>query len=214
MATTAPITMLMLGVNVVIYVVGMVAPEAGDQLFRWMAQANWLVEEGEWWRMLTAAFLHAGFTHILFNGWALYVFGPRLEQQVGSAAFLGLYLASAVAGGAAAYLLGDIGDVVVGASGAIFGLFGAWLFSAWRVRHTRMGRALFQQLVVLLAINAMLPLIAPRISWQGHLGGLVAGVVIASIWSRTPARTRSDEMIRAGSAAVVGVIAMILATIV
>lgn len=181
-------------------------PWAGDLIEQNAAQANWLVAAGEWWRVLTAAFLHGSATHLLFNMWALYVFGPELERQVGSATFAVLYLATAAAGGAAAYFLSEELTLLVGASGAIFGLFGVWLVGSWRIRHTRAGAALYRQLLILLGINAVFSFAVPRISWQGHLGGFLAGMLIGFLWGLLPRKTQPA---RAGVAAAVGVLALL-----
>ena len=168
--------------TVAIYLLGALSAEAELWFFRNLSQVNVLVTAGDWWRIFTAALLHAGLLHLLFNMYALWLFGPRLEQQVGSSAFAALYVASAGAGGVFAYFLGPDRVPMVGASGAIFGLFGAWIFVAWRMRQTPGGRALFNQLGVLLVINLVISL-APGISWQAHLGGLLAGLGIAWLWS-------------------------------
>jgi len=182
---TAPVSMGIIALTAAIFLIGALSPEAERWLFVNLAQFNILVNAGEWWRVFSAALLHASIMHILFNMYALYLFGPRLEQQVGSPAFAALYLASAGAGGAAAYvLLGTTSTTpLVGASGAIFGLFGAWIFVAWRMRNTPGGRSMFTNLMVLLGINLALPLFIPNIAWEAHLGGLVAGFAIAYLWS-------------------------------
>ena len=95
-----PVAFSLIGISVVLFVVPRVAPGLADPTVRWArdlieqyaAQANWLVADGEWWRVLTAAFLHGSSTHLLFNMWALYIFGPELERQVGSLTFATLYL--------------------------------------------------------------------------------------------------------------------------
>jgi membrane associated rhomboid family serine protease len=180
---TAIVSYTILAVCVAIFVIGFVAPPLGDQLYG--VQANELVADGQWWRLLTAAFFHdpSSIVHIAFNMWALYVFGPQLEREVGSAAFLALYVAAALGGGVAFYLLAPRG-VAVGASGAIFGLFGAWLAASYRRRRTAAGAASLRQLLVLLGINMALAF-APgfNIAWQAHAGGLVAGFLIALAWS-------------------------------
>ncbi|MXZ07205.1 MAG: rhomboid family intramembrane serine protease [Acidimicrobiia bacterium] len=148
------------------------------------AHIGWLVRAGEWWRVITAAFLHTGLLHIVFNMYALYALGPFIERQAGKLRFVGLYLACAVAGGIAFQAMS--GGAAVGASGAIFGLFGAVLMETLPHRHTPSGDARFRQLVVLLGINLALPLIAPSIAWQAHIGGLVAGIFITWVWQKTP----------------------------
>lgn len=156
-----------------------------EQLFELFAQANFLVSEGQWWRIFTPVLLHAsGFTHILFNMWALWVLGPQIEKGVGTAPFVGAYLASAGVGGAFMYALGGPTDVAVGASGAIFGLFGIWFNWAVRRRNTIQGRMLLRQIGFLLILNGALPFIIPSIAWEAHLGGLAAGFVIGELWSR------------------------------
>jgi len=176
--------MTLVVLNVVIFFVGFLSADIDQELIERFALANWLVTAGEWWRIGTAAFLHGSIMHIAFNMYALYIFGPRLEQQVGSPAFVSMYVAAAAVGGATSYVLGPEQQVSIGASGAIFGLFGAWLFVAWRMRNTAGGRSMFNQLFVLLAINAALPLFIPGIDWRAHLGGLVAGIAIAFLWSK------------------------------
>ncbi len=181
-----------------------------ELLFESLAQVNFLIAQGEWWRIFTPVLLHAGLTHILFNMWALWVLGPQIERGVGTWPFVAAYLASAGMGGAFAYLMGDPSDVAVGASGAIFGLFGIWLNWAVRRRNTAQGRALLQQILFLLLLNAALPFLIPGIAWQAHLGGLVAGFVIGELWSRV--RRRNSELVRVAIAlAVAGVaVAMVL----
>ncbi len=180
---STPASMAILAISAAVYLAGFLVPDAAVVLFERGAQINPLVAQGQWYRLITGAFLHspATITHILFNMWALYVFGPQLERQVGSGPFLALYLASALAGGALYYVLGGSAPAV-GASGAIFGLFGAWLAASYRNRHTLAGAAGLRQLLVLLAINLALPVIFPAIAWQAHVGGLAAGFGISTLW--------------------------------
>ncbi|HWB71714.1 MAG TPA: rhomboid family intramembrane serine protease, partial [Egibacteraceae bacterium] len=193
-----------LAVCVGLFAAGLLLPGLGQELFAWGSQRNPLVTAGQWYRLFTSAFLHAGLAHVLFNMWALYLFGPGLERDVGSAPFAALYLSSALAGGAAFYLWGAPVPAV-GASGAIFGLFGAWLAAAFRARHTVAGRAGFQQLLMLLGINLALPLVVPGIAWQAHLGGLVAGAAIALAWALPGLRRPGG---RSAVAAAVGIVAL------
>jgi membrane associated rhomboid family serine protease len=171
-----------MAITVAIFVAGMLSADLDNLLFQNLAQANWLVAAGEWWRIFTAALLHGSLMHIGFNMYALYLFGPRMEQQVGSSSFAALYVAAAGAGGLTSYMFGSIDQVSIGASGAVFGLFGAWIFVAWKLRHTAGGRSMFRQLFVLLAINVVISF-TPGIDGFAHLGGFVAGIVIAALWS-------------------------------
>ncbi|MCJ7780926.1 MAG: rhomboid family intramembrane serine protease, partial [Acidimicrobiia bacterium] len=168
------------------------------------------VAAGEWWRIFTAALLHGSWMHIGFNMYALYLFGPRMEQQVGSPSFAALYVAAAGAGGLASYLFGSIDQVSIGASGAIFGLFGAWIFVAWKMRHTPGGRSMFTQLFVLLAINIVISL-TPGIDGWAHFGGFIAGIGIAALWSVLAVGKSNAVGIR--TAIALGVIALDLAAV-
>jgi membrane associated rhomboid family serine protease len=174
--------MTFIAVAVIVYLIGLLGLE--EDLVRWFAQINALITEGEWWRIFTVVLLHGSITHILFNMWALWVLGPQIERGVGTWPFVSLFLASAGVGGLFAYYLGGPTDIAVGASGAIFGLFGIWLSWALHRRNTMQGRALLGQLIFLLLINAAIPFLFRTVSWQAHLGGLIAGFAIGEIWSR------------------------------
>jgi membrane associated rhomboid family serine protease len=156
------------------------------------------------WRMLTAAFLHSpdSLLHILLNMYTLWIFGQALEPLLGRVRFLALYLLSAV-GGSVGYLLltplyipgqGLVG--VVGASGAIFGLFGAMLL----VQRKRGGET--RQLWVLIAINGVIGFLIPQIAWQAHLGGLITGALCAAVLAYTPRGPRQGLLQAAGLVAV------------
>jgi rhomboid protease GluP len=172
---------------VLVFVAGELDPVLGRRMFFDGAHLPSLVAAGEWWRAMTAVFLHGGITHILFNMWALYVFGPSLEQRFGSVSFAALYFACGL-GGSALYQAVGRDVFAVGASGAIFGLMGAVLATAFAQRHTPAGRAIFSQLVLLLGINLAIPLFVPNVAWEAHLGGLAAGIAIAAAWDQLPKR--------------------------
>jgi membrane associated rhomboid family serine protease len=179
-----------ISVTVAVFAMGFLAPDLEGTLYQLLALVRppgaiirGEIVEPSVYRIFTVALVHGGLMHILFNMYALYLFGPRLEQQVGGSAFAALYVASAGAGGLFSMAFGGDGGWSVGASGAIFGLFGAWMFVAWKMRHSPGGRAMFNQLGVLMAINIALPFLVPGIDWLGHFGGFVAGVAIAGLWS-------------------------------
>ena len=176
-----------------------------------LAQFNVALQAGEWWRLFTPVLLHASLMHILFNMWALWVLGPQIERGVGSLPFVALYLASAAVGGAFVFFLGEPNTVAVGASGAIFGLFGVWANWAVRRRNTLYGRALLRQIGFLLFINAAIPLFVPSIAWEAHLGGLIAGFVIGELWSRISGRNTMRLRTAVGVAvAVLAVLAILV----
>lgn len=179
----APATITFIAIAVAFFVLTGFG-RSGQGIYQALWQSNADLAAGEWWRLFTPVLLHASITHILFNMWALWVLGPQIERGVGTWPFVTLFLASAAVGGVFTFYTADPNTVAVGASGAIFGLFGVWFNWAYRRRHTMFGRALLRQIAFLLLINAAIPLFIPSIAWQAHLGGLVAGFAIGEIWSR------------------------------
>lgn len=131
-----------------------------------------LVRQGQWWRIVSGAFEHAGLWHIALNMFALYQLGSFVEAVLGSRRMLLVYFISLIGGGLAVVAFSSH-DVTVGASGAIFGLFGALL--AIGVRLGKRGRGLIGQTLPILVINLVFTFAVPFISKSGHLGGLVAG---------------------------------------
>lgn len=142
------------------------------------------------WRFLTSAFLHLEVWHIFLNMYALYVTGPTLEAVLGRWRFLSLYLLSALAGSAAVLALADpTGGMswftgVLGASGAVFGLFGAMAVTMRRLKRAEQG------ILVVIAINVVLGFVVPGIAWQAHIGGLVAGTAMAALYLFGPKKNR------------------------
>lgn len=147
------------------------------------------VAAGQYWRLFTAMFLHAGLLHVGLNAWVLYVVGSVLERDLGRARFLGVYLVSGLFASAASYALalphlatfpgGDVAVtpvVSVGASGAIFGLFGAFVAFNWRRRHLALANARLRQILPWILLNLVLSFSFPFIDWRAHVGGLVAGL--------------------------------------
>ena len=137
------------------------------------------VAAGEWWRIITSAFLHLNFLHIAFNMYALWLFGPIIEQLYGHVEYAVIYLLCA-AGGSVLTIVAAPDVPAAGASGAIFGLFGL-AFVVSRRRHLVLGpqaRAILSQVGGLLVLNLLITFAIPQISWTGHLGGLAVGVLI------------------------------------
>lgn len=209
-ASGAPATKTFIGLAVVFFVLTGFG-RGGGPIFEALAQWNVAVAAGEWWRIFTPILLHASITHILFNMWALWVLGPQIERGVGTWPFVSLFLASAGVGGAFAFYLGDPLDVAVGASGAIFGLFGVWLSWAFHRRNTTRGKAMLRQIGFLLLINAAIPFLVPNIAWQAHLGGLIAGFVIGEIWSRlTGPRSEMLRILTGVSIAILAAVSVLI----
>jgi membrane associated rhomboid family serine protease len=195
-ATGAVVTKTMIAVNVAVFLIsiaqgsGALAP-ANSFINRW-ALNGLAVADGEWWRLLTGAFLHASIIHIAFNMLMLWWFGQALEGALGRGRFLGVYLVSALAGSAGALLLTDPGVNTVGASGAVFGILGAGLVLERRQIYVFGGGALF-----VVVLNVVFTFAVSNISIGGHLGGLVGGmlaVLALSAAGRHPVYGRVDPL--------------------
>ena len=206
------VTFGIIAVCVVVYALQMLIP--GDWVYKQFAYNNIFAAPQygafEPWRMLTSAFLHSpdSLLHILLNMYTLWIFGQALEPILGRIRFLAVYLISAF-GGSVGFLLlnpllvpgqGLVG--LVGASGAIFGLFGAMLL----VQRQRGGDT--RQLWILIAINGVIGFLIPHIAWQAHLGGLITGGLCAAVLAYAPRGPRRG-LIQALSLA--GVVALLVA---
>jgi membrane associated rhomboid family serine protease len=163
------------------------------------------VAAGEWYRLITSAFLAPatgqgglGILDIVFNMWALIFVGPALEGLLGRLRFLGVYLLSAVGGAVMYYYLAAPTAPAVGASGAIFGLFGAWFVVSRRLRVDTRG------IVALIAINLALSFLwHTTIAWQAHIGGLLTGAVLTAAYAYAPRKNRVALQVLATVAVVV-----------
>jgi membrane associated rhomboid family serine protease len=178
------VSMVLLGINVVAFILQMATEGNINSVFQLGAMQGFAVADGDYWRLLTAAFLHAGFLHIAFNMYALYLFGPFVERALGTSRFVIAYLTMAVSSSVFVYWLTEPQVATIGASGAVFGLFGLALVLLIRTRQDVRG------LLVLLAINAFISL-QGNISWQGHLGGFVTGVLLGAALAYAPRERRS-----------------------
>lgn len=163
------------------------------------------VADGEWYRIVTSAFLHAGFFHLLLNMFALYVLGTLLEPAIGTARFAGVYAVGMLGGSFGALLL-DPHEVTVGASGAIFGLMAA----AFIVARGRGMQELASQVGIFVVINLVFTFSIPGISIGGHLGGLVAGGLAALLVSVLERRAVANaKLIEAGGLVALAAVAVV-----
>jgi membrane associated rhomboid family serine protease len=144
-----------------------------------------VVVRGEYWRLFTALFLHGGFAHLLFNLFALYVLGPPLERSIGAVRFAACYLISGIASSAGVVVLTVIGLVhvaqLVGASGCIMGIVGAWAGFLLRHRHAPHAKQRLANVFMIVAIQTAFDLSTPQVSMAAHLCGLIAGFFLGLI---------------------------------
>lgn len=209
-ADTSRVSMVLIGINVVVFLFGFGVPDLSER-FGNLALARSFTGElvgvgaGQYYRLVTAAFLHAGLFHILFNMFALAQLGPVLERALGRWRFLSLYLLSALGGSIAGYLFSSPNQLGVGASGAIYGLFGAYY-----VIVRKMGGET-GAIVGLLVINLVITFAVPIIDKRAHLGGLATGVLIAAAFAYIP---RGPRQARLHAAACVVVAAVLVLAVV
>ena len=135
---------------------------------------------GQTWRLLTAMFLHAGLIHLAFNMYALWIFGSVVEGEFGRPRFALVYFLTGLFASAASYaFMPEVFIPAVGASGAVFGVFGAIVAFNWNRRHTALGAAGLRTAIVILLINSFFAFSSGgAIDWRAHLGGFVAGLVM------------------------------------
>jgi len=184
MSGGAPVTKVLIGINVALFLAELLFGAVGAM---GGGSTGMLVDMGalvpayvavkhEYWRLFTAMWLHGGLLHVAFNMYALYIGGSYLEMIAGKGKYLAIYLIAGVAGNVAVYLLAAPISVTIGASTAIFGIFGALFTFSLHNRDSAVGRALKSMGSVIL-INLVITFVVPGISWQGHVGGLIGGVL-------------------------------------
>lgn len=172
------------------------ATASGASLVHYGAFYGPNVQNGEWWRAFTAAFIHDGFLHIAFNMFALWQIGTIVEKLFGTPKMAMLYVASIIGSGWAIYQF-SYSEVTIGASGAIFGLFGALVAAGLRLG--KYGQQLVRSMLGLVIINVLLGFMIPNISQAGHLGGLVAGFVLGVFLYRVPMHLRRPVAVQVQS---------------
>lgn len=177
------ITYAIIGINVMVLILQFIFPQV--TVFG-IYNPLYVEYTGQWYRMLTSGFLHSpdNISHLLLNMFTLYLFGQALEPLMGKRKFLATYLLSIIGGSVAVHLLASVlGGMEVstlGASGGVFGLFGAF-FALSRARQQSTS-----SIVILVAINFAFGFFMPGISWEAHLGGLVTGALVAAVLDRLP----------------------------
>ena len=201
------VTLTIIGINVVIWVMGLVIGTRGDTILAEYARASGTNElaarlglvlgdptdafsfgivDGEWYRVITATFMHVSVLHIALNMLALYMLGSQLEPLLGRSRFITLYLLSALGGSAASLLMVSAPyNISIGASGAVYGLFGALFVVARKLGGDT------RSILVVLALNLAFSFTISGIDWRAHLGGLAIGTALAAVFAYAPREQRS-----------------------
>ncbi|MED5050837.1 rhomboid family intramembrane serine protease [Anoxybacillus rupiensis] len=161
-------------------------------LIQYGAKFNPLIQSGEWWRLITPVFLHIGFLHLLMNTMALYYLGIVVERLYGSWRFLFIYLLAGFFGTVGSFLFTS--SISAGASGAIFGLFGALLYFGTVYRHLFF-QTMGANIIGLIVLNLGLGLLIPGIDNAGHIGGLIGGFLAANIVHLPRHRSWSKQLL-------------------
>ena len=172
-----PVVTVLLALNIIIHLVTFI-PVIGDEVYLAGVGYNLWISEGEWWRLVTPMFLHenGGITHLLFNMFSLFIFGPELEKIAGKARFLTIYLLAGIFGNIATYFLQPLDYFSVGASGAIFGIFGAFGALVYYTKHIL--PQLRQIILPIIAIGVIMTFLQPNINVTAHIAGLIVGFLI------------------------------------
>jgi rhomboid protease GluP len=188
-------TFILLGINIAVFAamtlfgvvngLGLNGSQDTRVLLIFGAMQNQLIAQGEYHRLLVSMFLHIGLIHLMFNSYALYAVGQDVERLYGSGRFLVIYFLSGLGGSLASFVLGA-GGISAGASGAIFGLFGASIayFYLHRAAFGPRGQAQLRSLLMLAGVNLVLGFTVPGINNLAHMGGLVFGLALG--WLLAP----------------------------
>jgi len=209
-ARSATVTLTLIAINVVIFLAEVAKPNLLYELGMLGTPAYTPagpqagVAGGEWYRLITSAFVAPGTSlgglgllDIALNMWILYLIGPELERLLGPVRYLAIYILSAVGGSVLYYYLQPHG-FAAGASGAIFGLFGAWVVVSRRLRRDSRG------ILVLVAINLAFGFIYHNtIAWQAHIGGLITGALLTAAYAYAPRKNRTAFQVAATAILVV-----------
>lgn len=196
------VTLTLLAVNVVVFVLtassgaGVASGSGRSSIYDNFALIPVQVAHGDWYRLVSSMFLHFGILHIAFNMWALYVIGLPLETMLGRLRFVVLYFLAGIGGSILSFSTGPPAQKAAGASGAIFGLFGA-LFVILRRRNLESGGILG-----LIVVNLVISFTFSNIDWRGHVGGLVIGAAVGAVFAYAPTGPRRDQAQALGTAAI------------
>ena len=177
------VTYILIAVNIIVFALMYIIGKGSEDYYTlkdFGALVPSLVRGGEYYRLISSAFLHIGIMHLLFNMYSLFVLGPNIEHLFGKGKFICIYLFSTIMGSLFSMVLATQGTdaLTAGASGAIFGLFGSLLYIGYNYRGY-FGNKLLGQILPVVVVNLLLSFTIRGISWQAHVGGLVGGIAVS-----------------------------------
>lgn len=180
----AKVTSGLMVINIIVFILMTLSggSENIENLIRFGANSKILVAEGEWWRLFTASFIHIGFFHILFNMYFFYSLGPVFERLFGSMNFLIIYLIAGIFGNLLSFAFGSPYTVSAGASTSLYGMLGLAIGLMATYRDDEIIRSFGASFISVVVINVIYSLLAPGVGIYGHLGGFVAGFLLAGIF--------------------------------
>jgi len=173
------VTYILIALNIIMFAMMYIFGNGSNNiatLIKFGANYRGTIAYKEFYRLLTCAFLHIGFVHLLFNCYALYIIGPQLESYFGKIKYLIIYLGSAITASLMSIIFSD--SISAGASGALFGLFGALLFFGYHYR-VYLGSVLKSQIIPLIVFNLLFGFTVSGIDNAAHIGGLIGGYLLA-----------------------------------
>ena len=218
---SAVVTWTLVGINIALYIVEFARPGLAND-WGMLGQARFSangslqgVAQGQWYRLITSAFLpppglsSLGPLDIVFNMWALILVGPQLERLLGRLRYLTVYLVSAVGGSVMFFVIGPPNVLALGASGAIFGLFGAWFVVARRLRLDS------RWIVMVLLLSLFIGFVGHSlIAWQAHLGGLLAGGLLTAAYAYAPQQPPRTRALVQGAATAAMIVLLLVAVMI
>lgn len=178
------VTYALLAINIIVFLIMTMTggSENIDNLVRFGAVVKSEVAQGQWWRLLTASFIHIGIGHILFNMYFLYQLGPVFEKLYGSVNFLIIYLLAGIMGNLLSFAFGNVSTVSAGASTSLYGMFGLALGMMMNYKDDAILRGFGASFISIIVINIVYSLISPRVGMLGHLGGLLGGLLLSGVF--------------------------------
>lgn len=181
------ITLTIIGINLFMYLISVIKSHNlisidSQTLIDLGGQFGIGIKAGQYWRLITSMFLHAGIAHLAFNMYALFYFGPQVERVFGKVKFLIIYFSSGLGAAICSYTFSSLFSLSVGASGAIFGLFGALLIFTFLRRDRHNNKDILGYLIFIIIVNLILGFSMANIDNYAHIGGLIIGAIIAFVF--------------------------------